>query len=632
VTSTPAARELDAVTGDIPALTSLRMFAAWLVFVHHFPPATNVLWGAITRQGHTGVTVFFVLSGFLITVRYYAAWTEGRLRLRDYFTKRIARILPLYYVVLVLSLLLSGEGFRFSGRRLPEWTMTQGFFWESLYHAAIPTSWSLTVEECFYALAPVVFAIVFAAGGLRRAWVWLGILTAVTVFLWVSGQWLVQLSDRHGLAHWHGFFANHRHMAIYTIGGRFLDFAVGIGCGLFYLRGGASGLWNRRGGTLFADALAILAALALVCALVLMDVTGGIEGAGFIRGWKYNLGVVLASGGIILSLTCPTALAARLLAWAPFVYMGKISYALYLIQMTPLGQEALLGVRLGPQLVHVMALYIAMNVVSALLFEGIEVPARKLVLRAVDGALAGRGTWLPRLRVRLDRLPLSWNPPPIAAALVAASVVVVLLGVVGASVAALAMHQGGPPVLSEALAAGGTAAPLAGGEAPEGREGWRRLRLPDGWSRGARAEPAFLLFVGEAPVELALGEPPNPTSGLQAFSSGPRSNSIFVRCRGDRRCGEVYGIRRDGLALRIGLRRAWRSPAFRHVLTGLGVLWIGLAIRASLRRPALHPWLHALCGAVALVAAATVSDVVVRAVVAATLGTVWLLAAAWKRT
>src|SRR5262245_41113878 len=92
--------------GDaIPALTSLRFLAALLVFLFHFGPEGG-LWDIVGGEGHVGVGVFFTLSGFLITARYGDRLARGG-SLKTYVLRRVARILPLYYAVLILSLLLA---------------------------------------------------------------------------------------------------------------------------------------------------------------------------------------------------------------------------------------------------------------------------------------------------------------------------------------------------------------------------------------------------------------------------------------------------------------------------------------------------------------------------------------------
>ncbi len=153
---------------EVPALTALRMVAALLVFLYHFAPDAPGILGVAASEGHVGVTVFFVLSGFLITLRSRERMAQGRFELADYFVRRVTRIVPLYLVVLVVSGLARGD-LELSLVRLPEWTLTQGLFSRSLHELWIPTSWSLTVEECFYATAPLLVLALARGRGVDRA-------------------------------------------------------------------------------------------------------------------------------------------------------------------------------------------------------------------------------------------------------------------------------------------------------------------------------------------------------------------------------------------------------------------------------------------------------------------------------
>src|SRR6478735_4275673 len=71
----PSVQETDAQTSRamLPALTGVRAIAMYLVFFHHFNPpesATGSFIRGLIKEGHLGVTMFFVLSGFLIAYRY----------------------------------------------------------------------------------------------------------------------------------------------------------------------------------------------------------------------------------------------------------------------------------------------------------------------------------------------------------------------------------------------------------------------------------------------------------------------------------------------------------------------------------------------------------------------------------
>src|SRR5205814_8762789 len=90
---------------EIKSLTSLRAIAAALVFFYHFiylrnqVPARNPL-QAMIQNGFIGVTVFFVLSGFVLTLRYYRDIDGKTFRWGGYIRRRVARIYPIYFFIL----------------------------------------------------------------------------------------------------------------------------------------------------------------------------------------------------------------------------------------------------------------------------------------------------------------------------------------------------------------------------------------------------------------------------------------------------------------------------------------------------------------------------------------------------
>jgi len=127
-----------------PALTGVRAVGASVVFFDHF-----TLWPG----EHVVINVmafFFLLSGFLIARIYYAQAQLSAPWLWVYFVNRFARIYPVYFLLLSVAVLLS-HGLR-------PWTLFSNYtLTHALFHGTpllIQPSWSLTVEECFYFLAP----------------------------------------------------------------------------------------------------------------------------------------------------------------------------------------------------------------------------------------------------------------------------------------------------------------------------------------------------------------------------------------------------------------------------------------------------------------------------------------------
>lgn len=144
-----------------PGLNTLRLFAALsVVIVHasedHRTPILGPLLQAVTLSGRDAVTLFFVLSGFLIT---YGLLDErqrtGRVGVGRFYWKRALRIWPLYLLVGGLSFALA-PGDMPRGLDMTAWLL----FSAHLAHAFgslgyVSHFWSIGVEEWFYAVWPV---------------------------------------------------------------------------------------------------------------------------------------------------------------------------------------------------------------------------------------------------------------------------------------------------------------------------------------------------------------------------------------------------------------------------------------------------------------------------------------------
>ena len=152
-------------SSEIPSLTGIRALAVMLVFATHA--------GVPDSPAPLGVTIFFFLSGYLITTLLRREYERnGTISLRAFYLRRACRILPPLYIVLILADLLTLGG-AFSYNRLsPGGTLSQFFFFSN-YHTldagwfgvgtgAAPGTgvlWSLAVEEHFYLLFPAFYLV-----------------------------------------------------------------------------------------------------------------------------------------------------------------------------------------------------------------------------------------------------------------------------------------------------------------------------------------------------------------------------------------------------------------------------------------------------------------------------------------
>jgi peptidoglycan/LPS O-acetylase OafA/YrhL len=546
---------------DFPALTSLRWLAALLVFVYHFPPPLPPgPLHAIVHEGHVGVGIFFVLSGFLITLRYFDAVTSRRVGLREYLVKRVARIVPLYHVVLALSLLLSTGALLFEGPVLAEWTLTQRFFRQVFANAYVPTSWSLTVEECFYFSAPLVFFALAAADGrsggrpLRGAAV---VLMAATAAFFAAGLLLLALPDAWRQRAW-GFFGDPEFMVRHTLFGRFFDFAAGTFAALAWRRSLRLRRLLLRPGAATALATGGLGLVAL--GEWLMEQAGGIKGETWPVAWRASVLVTLGAAVLIVALTRRESLAGRAFGVPPLVYAGKISYALYLVQLTPLGKGLLFPIAPAGTFAYLPFMYLGMTAVSAALYEIVERPAHAAVLR-----LAGYARAHP---VR-PRARLGW-----AAALTVGAVFAVQLAT------ALAADVSRDEALR--AAAHGRRSLVVQVEGPTG------FRIPEEWVSGpaeVRRSPPLLVWADGVPIPLITEGSPPPGS-FAAYRSGHRGRFLTIQCALP--CQEATVVR-DGPGLRLvlaGQRLRDRTPLVLAVLLSAALV-AALARQSRVDSPAM---------------------------------------------
>ena len=173
-----------------------RALAIVTVLVGHsllfFPDYYEV--GPLVYFAIFGVELFFALSGFLIGKILLEMADKGinAAQIRIFWLKRWFRTIPAYLVVVILTVVLTGT-FNWS-----QWLFLQNFFPQHMEN--FPTSWSLTIEEWFYLLFPLMMLVVSHVPGvnLRPA----AILT-VSALLFIALPWLARYqASLHPLLAW----------------------------------------------------------------------------------------------------------------------------------------------------------------------------------------------------------------------------------------------------------------------------------------------------------------------------------------------------------------------------------------------------------------------------------------------
>ena len=293
------------VTTYRPDIDGLRAVAVLLVLVFHFQ---LVPWG---RAGFIGVDVFFVISGFLITTIVRAQLEDGRFGLRAFYIGRVRRLAPALLATLMLTLvaglllLMPIELRELSNDVL--WSQLYGaniYYWRYINYfglsaddAVLLHTWSLCVEEQFYLLYPLT---VMALHRWARRWFWPAI-----------GMLLV-LSFALNLA----FVQSKPQATFYLLPTRAWELLAGA------LTAWATQRLPRSGRVNSLLGLGGFAAIVWAVVAHRLDTP--------FPGWFALLPV---AGGVALILAgdgAPNA-SSRLLGARAMVYVGQISYPLYLV-------------------------------------------------------------------------------------------------------------------------------------------------------------------------------------------------------------------------------------------------------------------------------------------------------------
>lgn len=175
-------------------LDGIRAIAILAVLLFHISPSA-------LKGGFTGVDVFFVLSGFLITSIILHDLRDGNFSIREFYLRRVQRLLP-NVVVTVLAVLLLWTIFlpasmAIQAGRHGLWTIANlsniyiwrnlgGYWGEAAEWAPLTHTWSLGIEEQFYLLFPAGL-VLLARFQPKRVLVWLAALTVLSLGLYTLG-------------------------------------------------------------------------------------------------------------------------------------------------------------------------------------------------------------------------------------------------------------------------------------------------------------------------------------------------------------------------------------------------------------------------------------------------------------
>jgi peptidoglycan/LPS O-acetylase OafA/YrhL len=369
-TAHPAVRHL-------PALTSLRFLAAAYVLIFHYSAIPgNIFESQFVRLGYTGVSFFFVLSGFILAHNYHQVDFARPDALRRYWLARISRVYPVYllsliagvpFLILLLPKLAAGMTTTLAASSLLVAPFGLQAWFPGTACALNCPSWSISVEAFFYLLLPLLLAPV-----LRHPLKWLAytlsgwlVITSGYMLAWsiISPQGSILLSQP-GLTH-----EMVAQFIKYFPPGRLPEFCLGL---VLYA------LWKQHS-RYFNPSLMICACLAattiLLTQISYIPEIALHNGLSAVAWAPLILGAANLKGGI---LSLPIS-----------EFLGRISFSLYLFHLPVFSavlsfDNRFLGrmlVTQHPTLLIVLTATLAI-IVSAIVFVCVEEPMRRRIFRS----------------------------------------------------------------------------------------------------------------------------------------------------------------------------------------------------------------------------------------------------------
>lgn len=337
--------------GTFRTLTGLRGFAALWVYLYH-------LWGHAGRPefaiplgelrldftplislGGAGVTVFFVLSGFLLSMPFveWQAGQRARPEISNYLMRRILRVFPAYYfqlaVLLTLAMVITGPA------ALPDWKS----LWRHLLMLFVPPPlgtdpinlvwWTLPIEFSFYLMLPFLAALLrpqrwllLLAGSLLAMWLWR---YAVTIHL---GDAPIQL----------------RVYSAYQLAGSMDMFGFGMLAALIHVHRASLPGWLA--GFLRHNVAVVLGIACLIVAVYWLANNRQYYWDNYQIFYLWTPLLSFGTALLLLAGTGGSRAAIVLLGNRPIVYLGLISYSFYLWHL-PVLDWIVTWVRLHGQIV-----------------------------------------------------------------------------------------------------------------------------------------------------------------------------------------------------------------------------------------------------------------------------------------
>ena len=421
---------------ELPALTGIRFLAALTVVIAHgmvlvvqFSNTPRFI-GEIRNFSGLGMSLFFVLSGFVIHYNYRESVTKPY-GIYNFFIARFARLYPLFISVFVAELVYAFvrhriPPFGFDLRALPYYLTLTQTWWYAVFkdHSLIyqfgevaQVSWSISTEAWFY------FAYLGIVLGLRKlnkpgtmlaaivGWC----LLALIVVLFVSSKY-PSISDFGGryfgeIAEEAGQDSFFRWLVYFSPYSRVSEFLLGCLTAHLFLQlsDRPVGVVEARLG-LMLPWLAVLGMAATHALLFLPDLLP-VRVPGALANLHRSFGFAPSCAALIFAVARYRNWVTQMLSWRPVVALGDASYSIYLLHLAifirfSASPAAFSYSNLATRLAHLAVAIMILFVASRIVYLVFEIPARRWIRQRF--AISNRRMVGPRLQISAMRA-VAWG-------------------------------------------------------------------------------------------------------------------------------------------------------------------------------------------------------------------------------
>jgi peptidoglycan/LPS O-acetylase OafA/YrhL len=341
----------------IEQLTFTRFIAAITIVIFHFGllafPFKNEILTTLFKRSNIGVSYFFILSGFVMIIAYFKPSGE-KIDVKKYFFYRFSRIYPIFILAAIGSVgcfFISSKNVKFVDLFLNLFNIHAWFPAHSLI--INPPSWSLTVEFFFYAIFPFLFNKIYKNSRWQK-------LIFVILLIWLFTQ--IGINVLFYSPYYQGFPSVSHNFIFYFPLFHLNQFLIGNLAGLIYV----NRLLKNKNYDVWILMIALLINL-LILTKVHICLNDGLMAIFFVP--------------FILLMASNIGFITRIFNKKIFVFLGEISYGIYILQMLVFIVCKFILKKVGIQN-HEFQFYIsviALIVIASITYKYFEVPIRNWI-------------------------------------------------------------------------------------------------------------------------------------------------------------------------------------------------------------------------------------------------------------